>query len=58
MTTVRRKDPVAELGKRRFELGRFQFERRTDLEDQMRAIRSGLHVADAIRRVRARRSGR
>jgi peptidoglycan/xylan/chitin deacetylase (PgdA/CDA1 family) len=58
MTTVRRKEPVATLAARRFELGRFQFERRTDLEAQMRAIRSGLHLADAIRRVRARRSAR
>ena len=49
---------MAELDQRRFELGRFQFERRTDLEDQMRAIRSGLHIADAIRRLRARRGGR
>ena len=54
VTTVRRKESIGQLYERRYELGRFQFERRTDLVDQMRAIRSGLHLADGLRRLQRR----
>ncbi|MET0818060.1 MAG: polysaccharide deacetylase family protein, partial [Solirubrobacteraceae bacterium] len=54
VTTLRRKELVAQMHQHRYELGRFQFERQTDLMAQMRAIRSGFHLADALRRVKGR----
>jgi peptidoglycan/xylan/chitin deacetylase (PgdA/CDA1 family) len=56
ITTVRRKDSLPIPDRRLLELGRFQLERGVDLDEQVRAVRSEVQLANTARRLRARMS--
>ena len=58
ITTVRRKERPPFDRERLLSLGRFQLQRGLDLNEQLGMVRSEIQLANAARRVRARRAGR